>query len=157
MHNSLRRAALVLVVGTALLSWGGCKQGEGERCQLDSDCEDGLRCLILSGNTEGTCQSVGQKDAGTDATVDGGKVDKGPAGDLDKTDKGPAPDTGKKDGATQPDKTVTQPDKAVMQPDKTVTQPDQTVMQPDQTVTQPDQAVTPDQTVTLPDQAASQG
>lgn len=24
--------------------WAGCAQGEGEPCQVDNDCEDGLQC-----------------------------------------------------------------------------------------------------------------
>jgi hypothetical protein len=36
-------AILLLVSGLLLV---GCKQSEGDRCQLDSDCGDNLRCCI---------------------------------------------------------------------------------------------------------------
>ena len=28
-----------------VLAFAGCKQGKGEVCQIDDDCEDGLRCI----------------------------------------------------------------------------------------------------------------
>jgi hypothetical protein len=37
----------------------GCKQGVGERCQVQSDCNDGLLCVLPAGATPqsgGTCQ-----------------------------------------------------------------------------------------------------
>jgi len=37
----------LLLAGTVLPAAGaltGCKQGEGEVCQIDSDCESGLTC-----------------------------------------------------------------------------------------------------------------
>lgn len=42
-----------------LLCAGGCKQGLGDRCQLDTDCEDTLYCE-LGGNSVamgGSCRS----------------------------------------------------------------------------------------------------
>ena len=43
----------------------GCKQSEGERCQVTADCEDGLQCN--QGTNPPSCQrSVG---GGIDATV----------------------------------------------------------------------------------------
>ncbi len=43
----------------------GCKQAEGERCQVTADCEDGLQCN--QGTNPPSCQrSVG---GGIDATV----------------------------------------------------------------------------------------
>ena len=60
MKTKLRRcgvfAALLFVAVTA-----SCKQGEGERCQLDEDCGDGLYCE-LAGNTRaqgGFCKAPG--------------------------------------------------------------------------------------------------
>ena len=32
----------------AVLALGACKQGRGEICQVDSDCEAGLKCTNLS-------------------------------------------------------------------------------------------------------------
>jgi hypothetical protein len=42
--------------------WGGCKQGVNERCQVQSDCDDGLICVLPAGGTPqsgGTCQPNG--------------------------------------------------------------------------------------------------
>jgi len=36
-------------LGLSLLL-GGCKQGEGERCQLEGDCDDELTCCVDPGN-----------------------------------------------------------------------------------------------------------
>jgi hypothetical protein len=64
-------AALVLAVSaaTALVS---CKQGEGDRCQVNSDCEDGLICGSAGGGSDvKTCREPA---TGRDASVplDGG-------------------------------------------------------------------------------------
>src|SRR5262245_12505968 len=45
------RIALLLVLGLGL---AGCSQGEGESCQLDRDCEDGLECNQTEGS-RGEC------------------------------------------------------------------------------------------------------
>ncbi len=63
------------VLGFALLvsvSATACKQGVGERCQVQSDCDDGLLCVLpLSGNAQvgGTCERPGGNDAGVDAST----------------------------------------------------------------------------------------
>ncbi len=57
-----------LVVIAALSPLAGCKQGIGDRCQVQSDCADGLQCVLpASGSpqTGGTCQPP----AGQDASV----------------------------------------------------------------------------------------
>lgn len=38
------RLAGALALSMALLPLAGCKQGEGQRCQVDSDCQSGLTC-----------------------------------------------------------------------------------------------------------------
>jgi hypothetical protein len=57
----------VAVVGLAL-GLGACRQGLGDRCQIDSDCQDGLFCS--SAGTFPTCRqrSASLPDA---STVDG--------------------------------------------------------------------------------------
>ena len=65
----MRRAWVILSVGMfvlALFFMSGCKQLEGERCQMDSDCEEGLICCVI-GNV--SCQPRGKCnfDAGTDS------------------------------------------------------------------------------------------
>jgi hypothetical protein len=49
-------AIVIASLGLGLLTLGGiasCKQGEGERCQVQTDCEDGLEC----NEAEGVCRS----------------------------------------------------------------------------------------------------
>jgi hypothetical protein len=52
-----------------------CKQGKGERCQVNADCQDGLICSSATG----TCSGSGTSNE-IDATVppmDGQKMDAG--------------------------------------------------------------------------------
>ena len=45
-----------------LLSLSGCKQGVGDRCQVNSDCADGLTCVLPpngSPQTGGVCTPPG--------------------------------------------------------------------------------------------------
>jgi hypothetical protein len=56
--------ALALACAGALALLPGCKQGVGDRCQIDSDCDDSanLICVIPSGGSAqsgGTCQPRG--------------------------------------------------------------------------------------------------
>jgi predicted small secreted protein len=65
----MRRLLLGLVVVLGLASLTACRQGQGERCQVTSDCEDGLLCVLPQGGTPqagGTCQPSG---GGEDAAV----------------------------------------------------------------------------------------
>jgi hypothetical protein len=80
----LLRLTAVFLVSAPLLLAAGCKQGKGERCQVASDCDDGLSCVIPAGATPqsgGTCQVSG----GTDMS---GVVDMAapPGADLSSTD-----------------------------------------------------------------------
>lgn len=63
------------ILGSALLavSFASCKQGEGEVCQIDDDCESGLEC------NAGTmrCQSPGADRADAAPQVDAGPPDAG--------------------------------------------------------------------------------
>jgi hypothetical protein len=49
LAGALFAAALLLALGVA-----SCKQGEGQRCQVQSDCEAGLQCNV----GEGVCRAV---------------------------------------------------------------------------------------------------
>lgn len=56
-------SALLFIAMTA-----SCKQGEGERCQLDEDCSEGLYCE-LAGNTRaqgGFCKAPGSSTSSVD-------------------------------------------------------------------------------------------
>jgi hypothetical protein len=71
--RSLRRLAAVVVV-LSPLALAGCKQGVGDRCQVESDCDDGLICVLPAGGTPqsgGTCQpsNIGQDASITDFSV----------------------------------------------------------------------------------------
>lgn len=72
--------ALALFLSAALM--GGCKQGEGDVCQIDDDCKSGLVC------NPGTmrCQQPGQVTVDARVTIDSGPtIDAPPAPDADTT------------------------------------------------------------------------
>jgi hypothetical protein len=47
MRRPLRRLAFVILVsGPWAVALSGCKQGEGERCEVDRDCSSGLVCDV---------------------------------------------------------------------------------------------------------------
>jgi hypothetical protein len=52
-----------LVLVALLVGVVGCKQGKGDRCQVNSDCQDNLVCSTATG----TC--TGEETTGIDATV----------------------------------------------------------------------------------------
>ena len=123
----MRLAWLTGICGAllAVALMAGCKQEDGERCQIDSDCEEGLICCVLPNKqTKGTCREKSRCTA---------------------TDSG-VPDITVQDDGKTADKTVVTPDKTVVTPDKTVVTPDVT---PDKAVVKPD--VTPDKAVVKPD------
>lgn len=74
MNKFLAVPVLVLLVASFA---GGCKQGEGDRCQVRADCADGLTCN--QGRNPPVCQAEGNAggidalppvDAPVDAAVD---------------------------------------------------------------------------------------
>ena len=75
-----RRLAYVLVplavLGLSAGFMNGCKQGEGERCQVDSDCDQDLD---ICNEGTGLCQPKGKAGADAvpapDARVDSGPID----------------------------------------------------------------------------------
>ena len=88
----MKRSVSIVIASLSLsaLVLGGvasCKQGEGERCQVTDDCEDGLQCNV----GEGVCRAMslgnvdalpppdappdGPVDAPVDAPVDDAPVD----------------------------------------------------------------------------------
>lgn len=61
MTRLLRLTALFALLAPLCLATG-CQQGVGNRCQVQSDCEDGLLCVLPAGATPqagGTCQQQG--------------------------------------------------------------------------------------------------
>jgi len=62
----LLRSTAVLALLAPLCLAAGCKQGVGDRCQVQSDCDTNLLCVLPAGGTPqagGTCQAPG---TGTD-------------------------------------------------------------------------------------------
>ena len=74
----MRRLAVAVVAFAALAAGmvASCKQGEGERCQVESDCASGLVCNQATGlcqSTQGGADGNIQPDANT--TIDGPDAD----------------------------------------------------------------------------------
>ncbi|MDB4969299.1 MAG: hypothetical protein JWN44_4988 [Myxococcales bacterium] len=72
--SRLGRLITVSVLVAPLFLAAGCKQGIGERCQVMSDCDDGLNCVLPAGGTAqagGTCQmpNSGNSDMAADMTA----------------------------------------------------------------------------------------
>ncbi len=64
------RFALVSSLVVVLGGLAGCKQGVGDRCQVNSDCEDDLICVLPVGGTPqsgGVCETTGGADMATGA------------------------------------------------------------------------------------------
>ncbi|HTR56315.1 MAG TPA: hypothetical protein VMJ10_36830 [Kofleriaceae bacterium] len=57
----MKQVVLVVVLAAAALA--ACKQGKGDRCQVNSDCADGLVCKAATG----TCDS--STETGIDAAI----------------------------------------------------------------------------------------
>lgn len=90
------RLLLVLAVATSLAA---CKQGLGDRCQLNSDCDDSAYCAMNSNpGLGGVCTA---KDTGADAGGTSNDFSGATAPDLT-----PAPDLTVRDLAILPDLTV---------------------------------------------------
>jgi hypothetical protein len=60
------KRALLLSLFVAAAAFVACKSGEGERCQVDDDCDPGLSCNMA----ENTCQSGGGVPADASFPVD---------------------------------------------------------------------------------------
>ena len=64
-----------LLLAAALLSFAGCKQGINDRCQVDSDCQDGLLCFYTGApnpSVGGQCEPMNF--GGFDAAVTDGNT-----------------------------------------------------------------------------------
>jgi hypothetical protein len=83
---ALHRSAFI----ASLLLLAGCTQSEGDACQVNSDCEDGLSCLVTG--LRGRCVSEIAEDSGipdsgnqmvpADASVRDGSVEQDAAVDA---------------------------------------------------------------------------
>lgn len=131
----------VVLTGAALalfISAGGCKQGDGERCQIDSDCDDTLVCCLVDDQpTKGICKTEArcQKQSTDSGPLDGGQGDAITV-DTAITDTAATPDKGGTvDKGMTPDQATATPDKATATPDKAVATPDKATVTPDATIT----------------------
>jgi hypothetical protein len=83
---------LIAIAVMSLATWG-CKQGQGERCQVDTDCADGLTCSqaepkTCGGNNSDEFDAEPAVDAKLDAPVDAA-IDAPIDAPTDATDAGP--------------------------------------------------------------------
>lgn len=90
----MRRAFLFTLL---LALTPGCKQSEGERCQIDDDCEGGLQCSdsqhICVGMAGSTPDGMPVADARQDGPTPDGSVDAPPGdGGTDAPPDGILPD-----------------------------------------------------------------
>jgi hypothetical protein len=78
--NALARFAVLVTLPFVILVSGCSSQQEGERCDQPSDCETGLSCQAISGNTYSVCcpvsglSTIASCNPGT-VTVDAGTSD----------------------------------------------------------------------------------
>jgi hypothetical protein len=84
--RSLRSLSLALVLGA--LGSAGCKQSEGDRCEVDNDCQAGLTCENPQG-TSGHCIAPMTVTPTPDA---GPKLDAQPQAGPDAARDAPVPD-----------------------------------------------------------------
>jgi len=70
IHLKLARLNFVRAGWICLLLFAGCTQGDGDACQINSDCSSGLVCSKTGANERGRCE-----DANTSAVT--------PVDDLD--------------------------------------------------------------------------
>jgi hypothetical protein len=88
MTRLLRLTAVFALLAPLCLA-AGCKQGVGDRCQVQSDCDDGLLCVLPAGGTPqagGTCQmqggTSGDMTTATSTDMAGAPADLTPKNDL---------------------------------------------------------------------------
>ncbi len=103
MRRILGFSGCLCASAIALLLAGGCGQSEGERCQIDSDCADGLICGgegKSQGNgvcKSGSSDTSGGRDAAADVSAAQPDVFVEPDPDADSAadaSSTPAPDAG---------------------------------------------------------------
>jgi hypothetical protein len=86
---------LVLLIG---IGAAGCKQGIGERCEIDSDCASGM-CNVSGAGLGGTCQGADMPPTVNDAGVGGDASPDEGTGDADQ-EAGAPPDAAAEVGTT---------------------------------------------------------
>jgi hypothetical protein len=72
MKRTMRHTIFVALLGLGLLGAAGCRGKLGARCQVSSDCESGLYCVLPVGGTPssgGICETAAGPDLSTDMPV----------------------------------------------------------------------------------------
>jgi hypothetical protein len=77
----LAPAVRLALVAAAVAFAPGCKQGEGERCEIQRDCQDGLTCTTLDPSADGICTDPNKVQPVPDAAVEAAEESK-PVVDL---------------------------------------------------------------------------
>jgi len=105
MQSSFRAMSLVFALAGSLVFCVGCSQGEGGRCEIDSDCASGLICSVTGSPHNGVCKAktnpgpVSTADAASSGPVSTeDAANDAPAGTADAA--GPADAAVAADGAT---------------------------------------------------------
>jgi hypothetical protein len=80
----MRRFAVAVLAVASLVAVAvtSCKQGEGERCQRESDCSGGLVCNQATGLCQSS-QSGADGNIQPDASIDGPDAPEVPDADID--------------------------------------------------------------------------
>ncbi len=74
----MRTFSRSLAAAALLFALSGCKQQEGERCQINSDCADGLTCF----SSTMTCGTTGSDTPDAAQPADAGGPDAVPPPDV---------------------------------------------------------------------------
>jgi hypothetical protein len=98
MLSSLRAICLACVFAGALVFCAGCSQGEGDRCEILSDCASGLTCAYTGSPHNGVCRPISSPSGGgglvEDAAGPAGVTDAGDDGAAAEEDAAPSVDAG---------------------------------------------------------------
>ena len=87
MLSSLRAICLACAFAGALVFCAGCSQGEGDRCEILSDCASGLTCAYTGSPHNGVCRPISSPGGGG-GTVPAVVADAGDASSAMETDAG---------------------------------------------------------------------
>ena len=86
MQSSFRVISLACAFAGTLGLLAGCSQGEGDRCEVDSDCSSGLICSPTGSPHNGVCRPISNPGAGGSTGQDAAS----PVATADAASDGPA-------------------------------------------------------------------
>ena len=83
MQSSFRAISLAFALAGTLVLCGGCSQGEGDRCEIPSDCASGLVCRYSTDSPHnGICSPISSPGSGGSTGQDAAGGSAGPAADA---------------------------------------------------------------------------